>query len=56
MSRIEMGEASLFAELRASGYWGSMAAEFFEGEVPFTEMGKLDHAFFAERKMASNHA
>ena len=28
MGRIEMGEASLIAELRASGYWGSMAAEF----------------------------
>jgi hypothetical protein len=33
-----------------------MAAEFFEGAAPFTEMGKLDHAFFAERKTASSHA
>jgi predicted unusual protein kinase regulating ubiquinone biosynthesis (AarF/ABC1/UbiB family) len=56
MSRIEMGEASLIAELRASNYWGSIAAEFFEGAAPFTEMGKLDHAFFAERKTASSHA
>jgi predicted unusual protein kinase regulating ubiquinone biosynthesis (AarF/ABC1/UbiB family) len=56
MSRIEMGAASLVAELRASNYWGSMAAEFFEGAAPFTAMGKLDHAFFAERQTASSHA
>lgn len=56
MGRIEIGVASVIADLRASGYWGSIAAEFFEGEVPFTEMGKLDHAFFAERKTASSHA
>jgi hypothetical protein len=56
MSRIEMGEASLIANLHASGYWGSMAAEFFEDEPPVTDMGKLDHAFFAKRERASSHA
>lgn len=56
MGRIEMGAASLIAELRATNYWGSMAAEFFEGEAPFTAMGKLDHAFFADQQAASNHA
>jgi predicted unusual protein kinase regulating ubiquinone biosynthesis (AarF/ABC1/UbiB family) len=56
MSRIEMGTASLIAELHATNYWGSMAAEFFEDAAPFTAMGKLDHAFFADREAASNHA
>jgi hypothetical protein len=51
-----MGEASVIAELRASNYWGSIAAEFFEDAAPFTAMGKLDHAFFAERQTVSNHA
>jgi predicted unusual protein kinase regulating ubiquinone biosynthesis (AarF/ABC1/UbiB family) len=56
MGRIEMGAASLIAELRATNYWGSMAAEFFEGAAPLTAMGKLDHAFFADRQAANNHA
>jgi len=55
MGRIEMGAASLLAELRATNYWGSIAAEFFEDAAPFTAMGKLDHAFFAERP-AAGHA
>jgi predicted unusual protein kinase regulating ubiquinone biosynthesis (AarF/ABC1/UbiB family) len=50
MGRIELSTASLIAELRATNYWGSMAAEFFEGTAPFTALGKLDHAFFAERQ------
>ena len=56
MGRIEMSAASLIAELRATNYWGSMAAEFFEGAAPFTAMGKLDHAFFVDHETASNHA
>lgn len=52
MGRIEMSAASLIAELHATNYWGSMAAEFFEDVAPFTAMGKLDHAFFAERQVA----
>ncbi len=56
MGRIEMAEASVLADLRASGYWGSIAAEFFENKAAFTEMGKLDHSFFAERQATSNHA
>jgi len=56
MGRIEMGTASLIAELRATNYWGSIVAEFFEGATPFTAMGKRDHAFFADREAASNHA
>jgi hypothetical protein len=56
MSRIEMAAASLIAELGATNYWGSIAAEFFEGAAPFTAMGKLDHAFFADRQAAGSHA
>lgn len=56
MSRIEMGAASINAELRACNYWGSIAAEYFEGAAPFTAMGKLDHAFFADRQAAGSHA
>jgi predicted unusual protein kinase regulating ubiquinone biosynthesis (AarF/ABC1/UbiB family) len=52
MGRIEVSTAALIAELRATNYWGSMAAEFFEGTAPLTAMGKLDHAFFAERQPA----
>jgi predicted unusual protein kinase regulating ubiquinone biosynthesis (AarF/ABC1/UbiB family) len=55
LGRIEMGEAALVAELHATNYWGSMAAEFFEGTAPLTAMGKLDHAFFADRQAAGSH-
>jgi hypothetical protein len=47
MGRIEMGQAFLVSQLRASNYWGSMAAEYFEGAAPVTAMGKLEHDFFA---------
>jgi predicted unusual protein kinase regulating ubiquinone biosynthesis (AarF/ABC1/UbiB family) len=50
MGRIELSAASLIAELHATNYWGSMAAEFFEGTAPFTAMGKLDQAFFEDRQ------
>jgi predicted unusual protein kinase regulating ubiquinone biosynthesis (AarF/ABC1/UbiB family) len=56
MGRIEMGVASLVAELHATNYWGSIAAEFFEGAPPVTPMGKLEHAFFEDRQAASNRA
>jgi predicted unusual protein kinase regulating ubiquinone biosynthesis (AarF/ABC1/UbiB family) len=56
MTRIELGVASLVARLHACNYWQSMAAEFYGDEEPFTEMGKREHAFFAEREAASNYA
>ncbi len=56
MSRIEMGVASLIAELHASGYWLSIEDEYAEGVAPLTDMGRLDRAFFAERKTASSNA
>lgn len=56
MGRIELSASSLIAELHATNYWGSMAAEFFEGAAPLTAFGKLDHAFFEDRPMVRNHA
>ncbi len=56
MSRIEIGVASMNAELRATNYWGSIAAEYFEGAAPLTAVGKLDRAFFEDRQTASTHA
>jgi predicted unusual protein kinase regulating ubiquinone biosynthesis (AarF/ABC1/UbiB family) len=56
MGRIEMSSASLIAELHATNYWGSMAAEFFEGAAPLTALGKLDHAFFEAHPMESHYA
>jgi predicted unusual protein kinase regulating ubiquinone biosynthesis (AarF/ABC1/UbiB family) len=54
MVRIESGLVSAVALLRASNWWGSISAEHFEGAAPLTAMGKLDHAFFEERRMASH--
>lgn len=56
MGRIELSAASLIAELHPTNYWGSMAAEFFEGAAPRTALGKLDHAFFGDPQTASNYA
>jgi predicted unusual protein kinase regulating ubiquinone biosynthesis (AarF/ABC1/UbiB family) len=56
MGRLEMSVTSLIAELHATNYWGSMAAEFFEGAAPMTALGKLDHEFFEDRQTTSNYA
>jgi hypothetical protein len=56
MGRIEVGAASLLAELHATNHWKTIVSEFFEGRPPFTAMGKLDHAFFAERQAAIDDA
>jgi predicted unusual protein kinase regulating ubiquinone biosynthesis (AarF/ABC1/UbiB family) len=56
MSRIEMGAASLLAELGATNHWGSIVAEYFEDAAPFTAMGKLDHAFFSDRQEVRSDA
>ncbi len=52
IGRMEIGIASLVAQLHASNHWGRMAAERFGRIAPFTAMGKLDHAFFAGRQAA----
>jgi predicted unusual protein kinase regulating ubiquinone biosynthesis (AarF/ABC1/UbiB family) len=52
MTRVEVGQTHLIAELRATNHWGSIAAEIFEGTEPLTAMGKLERAFFLERSAA----
>ena len=54
--RAEIGVASVIAGLRAGNNWGSFAAEYCEDAAPLTEMGKREHAFFADREAASNYA
>jgi hypothetical protein len=54
--RMELVLWSVIAQLHARNRWGAMAAEHLEGAAPITSMGKLDHAFFAERREASNYA
>jgi predicted unusual protein kinase regulating ubiquinone biosynthesis (AarF/ABC1/UbiB family) len=52
--RMEIGVASLIAQLHASNHWGRITAERFGHVAPFTAMGKLDHAFFADREAAGS--
>jgi hypothetical protein len=54
--RIEISAASLAGELHATNHWRALVREFLEGAAPLTAMGKLEHAFFAERKATSSHA
>jgi predicted unusual protein kinase regulating ubiquinone biosynthesis (AarF/ABC1/UbiB family) len=56
MSRIDIGVMSLISELRATNYWDTIGAEYFEGADPATPMGKADHAHREERRGASSHA
>ena len=51
MSRIEVGVASVIAQLRAGAHWGAIAAEGLENAAPLTEMGKRERAFFEEREI-----
>jgi predicted unusual protein kinase regulating ubiquinone biosynthesis (AarF/ABC1/UbiB family) len=50
MSRVEIGSASVVAQLRAGNHWGFIAAEHLENAAPRTEMGKRERAFFEERQ------
>jgi predicted unusual protein kinase regulating ubiquinone biosynthesis (AarF/ABC1/UbiB family) len=52
MSRIEIGVASVIAQLRGGAHWGAIAAEGLENAEPLTEMGKRERAFFEERQVA----
>jgi predicted unusual protein kinase regulating ubiquinone biosynthesis (AarF/ABC1/UbiB family) len=56
MIRIEIGVASVIAQLHAGTHWGSISAERLENAAPLTEMGKRERAFFEERQVASSHA
>jgi predicted unusual protein kinase regulating ubiquinone biosynthesis (AarF/ABC1/UbiB family) len=53
MTRVEIGVVSVIANLQACNYWESIAAEYFDGGEPLTEMGKREQAFFEERQVAS---
>jgi predicted unusual protein kinase regulating ubiquinone biosynthesis (AarF/ABC1/UbiB family) len=50
-TRIEVALVSVLAELHATNDWAAILAEY-QGDAPVTSMGKLDHAFFAEREVA----
>jgi predicted unusual protein kinase regulating ubiquinone biosynthesis (AarF/ABC1/UbiB family) len=52
MGRIEIGAASLIAQLRAANHWGLIAAEHLERVAPATEMGKREREFFGEGRVA----
>jgi predicted unusual protein kinase regulating ubiquinone biosynthesis (AarF/ABC1/UbiB family) len=56
MSRIDIGVMSLISELRATNYWDTIGAEYFEGADPATPMGKADRAHREEVRGASSHA
>jgi predicted unusual protein kinase regulating ubiquinone biosynthesis (AarF/ABC1/UbiB family) len=55
MIRMEMGLASVLAQLHPCSHWSAISAERLENAEPLTAMGKLEHAFFDERQ-ATNHA
>ena len=46
MIRMEMGLASVIAQLHPGTHWGSMSAECLENAAPLTAMGKREQAFF----------
>ncbi len=52
--RTEVGVVSVIAHLQACNYWESMAAEYFDGADPLTELGKRERAFFEQRQVASH--
>ncbi|HLM86030.1 MAG TPA: AarF/UbiB family protein, partial [Solirubrobacteraceae bacterium] len=54
MSRIEVGSASVVAQLHAGNHWGYIAAEHLENAAPRTAMGKRERAFFEERQAAGH--
>lgn len=56
LARMDTGVMSVIAELRATGLWGSIAAEFYEGEAPVTTLGKLEQQFLARHPAAIVHA
>jgi hypothetical protein len=51
---MEMGLASVIAQLHPCTHWGSISAERLENAAPLTAMGKREHAFFEERQVAGN--
>jgi predicted unusual protein kinase regulating ubiquinone biosynthesis (AarF/ABC1/UbiB family) len=56
LGRIEIAVLSVIGELRAGAHWGAIAAEHLENAAPVTEMGRREHAFFADRQAANDCA
>jgi predicted unusual protein kinase regulating ubiquinone biosynthesis (AarF/ABC1/UbiB family) len=56
LARLEVGVTSVLAELHATNYWDTMAAELFEDAPPVTTMGKLDQAFFEQQRQVAGGA
>jgi hypothetical protein len=54
MARIEIGVASVIAQLRAGNHWGAIAAEHLEKAEPLTEMGKRERVFFEGCQVVGN--
>ncbi len=52
MSRLEVGVASVIAQLGAGAHWGAIAAEGLQDIEPLTEMGKRERAFYEMRQAA----
>ena len=52
-TRIEVALASVLAGLHATNDWAAIIADYGE-DAPTTPMGKLDHAFFADRRVAGH--
>lgn len=44
LTRINFGLAGLFANLRATGPWAAIVAEYVDGTLPSTELGRLSAA------------
>ncbi|MBI2169704.1 MAG: AarF/ABC1/UbiB kinase family protein [Actinobacteria bacterium] len=47
LTRINLGLNSIFAGLGAHNCWRAIGQEWWEGGPPATELGRLDHDFFA---------
>ncbi len=54
-TRIEVALSSVLGELHATNDWAAVLAEY-QGGDPTTSTGRLDCAFFAERRVASSRA
>jgi predicted unusual protein kinase regulating ubiquinone biosynthesis (AarF/ABC1/UbiB family) len=52
MGRVEIGVASVIAQLRAGNHWGLIAEEHLENAEPSTEMGRREREFFEGRRVA----
>lgn len=47
--RVQIGVLAVLGQLRATGNWNRTAREFIFGDPPRTDLGRAEHAFFAQR-------